>query len=190
MKRAIIVHCWDGTPNYCWYPSVKHALEAVGFAVEVPAFPHTELPTQADWVPHLAQAIGTPDEELVLIGHSVGCITIMRYLETLAPGQQIGGVMMVAGFTEALGFKELENFFTTPIDFAKIKAASKNGFVAIHSTNDPYVDVRFADIFKKELNAQAIIMPSMGHFSGPVDNEASCTDLPEVVTAVQTILKG
>lgn len=26
MKRAIIVHCWDGYPEYCWYQSVKKDL--------------------------------------------------------------------------------------------------------------------------------------------------------------------
>ena len=28
MKRAIIVHCWDGYPEYCWYPYVKKELES------------------------------------------------------------------------------------------------------------------------------------------------------------------
>ncbi len=27
MKKVIIVHCWDGTPIYCWYPKVKKDLE-------------------------------------------------------------------------------------------------------------------------------------------------------------------
>ena len=50
MKRAIIVHCGEGVPEYCWYPATKKELEALGFEVEVPAMPETELPKQEKWV--------------------------------------------------------------------------------------------------------------------------------------------
>jgi predicted alpha/beta hydrolase family esterase len=111
MKRAIIVHCWEGYPGYCWYPWVKEKLEQGGFKVLVPAFPETKTPKQKKWVPYLAEQIGLPDDKLFLIGHSVGCITILRYLETLREKQRVGGVVLVAGFTDDLGFKELANFF-------------------------------------------------------------------------------
>lgn len=189
MKRAIIVHCWGGYPEYCWYPWAKKELEAKGFSVEVPAFPETDAPKQAQWVPFLQERIGEPDDELFLIGHSVGCITILRYLETLGGNERAGGVVLVAGFTDDLHFEELKNYFETPIDFAKIRARSRNGFVAIHSDNDPYVDLKFADVFKKELGAEVIVKHAMGHFSGPVDKEESCTELPDVVHAIEKLAK-
>jgi len=46
MKRVIIIHCWEGYPEYCWYQSVKKELENKGFQVEVPKMPETELPKQ------------------------------------------------------------------------------------------------------------------------------------------------
>lgn len=187
MKRAIIVHCWDGYPDYCWYPWAKKELETKGFSVQVPAFPETGAPKQTKWVPVLKEQIDKPDDELFLIGHSVGCITILRYLETLKEGERVGGVVLVAGFTDNLGFEELKNYFETPIDFAKIKAKSKNGFIAIHSDNDPYVDLKFGDIFKKALGAEVIIKHAMGHFSGPVDKEESCVELPDVIVSVEKL---
>ena len=122
MKRAVIIHCWDGYPDYCWYPYVKKELEAKGFEVQVPAFPETDAPKLDAWLHVLKEKVGIPDGNTYLIGHSVGCITIFRYLESLAPGQKIGGVVLVAGFTDDLGFKELKNFFTTEIQFEKIKS--------------------------------------------------------------------
>src|SRR3989344_2014241 len=113
MNRAIIVHCWEGYPKYCWYPYVKKELEEKGFSVKVPTFPET----------------GHPDTNLFLIGHSVGCITILRYLETFSENERVGGVVLVAGFTDNIGYEELSNFFTTPIDFERIRGKSKNGFV-------------------------------------------------------------
>ena len=186
MKRVVIVHCWDGKPDYCWYPYAKRELEAKGFEVAVPAFPDTEEPNLAKWLPVLTEVAGEPDEELFLIGHSVGCITILRYLETLNEGQKIGGAVLVAGFTDDLGFDELKNFFTTPLDLDSSKPKA-NKFVAIHSDNDPFVPLTHGDTFKDKLDAELIVKHAMKHFSGPVDDEASCLELPDVVESMVKI---
>ncbi len=183
MKRAVIIHCWSGSPEYCWYPSVKKELEAKGFQVQVPAFPDTDAPNLGKWLPALEQTIGEPDENLYLIGHSAGVITILRYLEKLNPEQKIGGVVMVAGFTDDLGFAELKNFFTAEIQFEKIKKQAKY-FVAIQSDDDPYVPLKHGDILKEKLGAELIIKHQAKHFSGSVDKEDSCLELPEVVESV------
>ncbi|MBI2196104.1 serine hydrolase family protein [Candidatus Daviesbacteria bacterium] len=188
MKRAVIVHCWDGYPEYCWYPQTKRALEAKGFEVLVPVMPETNLPKLALWLPKLKEVIGEADGDLYLVGHSAGVITILRYLEQLAEGKKIGGVIMVAGFTDNLGYKELENFFETPIDFEKIKGKASR-FIAIHSDNDPYVPLKHGDIFKEKLGAKLIIKHNKGHFSGPVDDTKSVTSLPEVLEAIMEMEK-
>lgn len=150
MKRVVIVHCWDGDPEYCWYPQTKKELEEKGFEVVVPEMPETGTPKLSLWLPKLQQVVPDPDEDLYLVGHSAGVITIMRYLEKLEDDQKVGGVVFVAGFTEDLGFEELKNFFVQPIDFEKIKSKAKN-FVAIYSDNDPYVPLKFGDIFKEKI---------------------------------------
>jgi predicted alpha/beta hydrolase family esterase len=61
------------------------------------------------------------------------------------------------------------------------------GFVAIHSDDDPYVPLRFGDILKRELGAELIVKHAMGHFSGPIDKEESCTALPDVAAAVRRL---
>lgn len=189
MKRAIIVHCWEGYPEFGWYPRAKKELEAKGFSVLVPEFPETDAPKKYLWVPYLAEKIGKPDEDLYLIGHSVGCITILRYLEKLKSGEKIGGVVLVAGYTDDLGFEELESFFQTPIDFENIKNKASNGFVAIHSDNDPYVPLKHTDIFKEKLGAEIIIKHNMGHFSDPANEDDLCLELPEVVDSVLKMSK-
>ena len=187
MKRAIIVHCWSGYPNYCWYSFVKSELELAGFSVEVPEFPNTDAPREDAWVPFLREVVGHPDDQLFLIGHSIGCATIMRYLETLGAHEQIGGAVFVAGFTNDLGFPELSNFFKTPINFPLVRSKLKNGLIAIHSDNDPYVPLEFSEILNRELGAEIIIKSGMGHFSGPREEIGSCVELPVVVEAVNEL---
>ncbi|MDO8451733.1 MAG: alpha/beta hydrolase [bacterium] len=183
MKRAIIVHCWGGKPEYAWYPYTKRELEARGFEVVVPAMPEADMPKLALWLPELQKIVGKPDEELFLIGHSIGSATIMRYLESLSEGDRIGGAVFVAGFTDNLGLEELSNFFETPLDFEAMKKHCPK-FVAIHSDNDPYVPLNHSDILKEKLGAKTIIKHSAGHFSGAVDDEASCTELSDVVDVI------
>ncbi len=190
MKRAVIVHCWGGYPEYCWYPWVKKELEARGFQVDVPVFPDTENPEMGKWVSKLQEVVGQPDEELYLIGHSIGCATIMRYLETLGADQKIGGLVMVAGFSENIGADEIQSFFETLIDLEKIKTKVKNGTVVVHSDNDPYVDLKYSDIFKEKLGAEVIVKPGAEHFSGSIESGNACLELPAVVESVEELIKS
>lgn len=183
MKRAIIVHCWSGSPNYAWYQWVKDELGKRDYQVTVPDMPNTDEPKLSTWLPRLKQTIGHPDEELLLIGHSIGTVTIMRYLESLQE-ERVGKVILVAGFTDQLGFRELENFFDKHLDFSKIKSKSKNGFVAIQSDNDPFVSEQYGTRLQEELGAKLVVKHGAYHMSGAVDGEEACTQLPEILESL------
>lgn len=187
MKKAIIAHCWGGSSEYCWYPYVRKELESLGFDVSVPNFPDTEEPNLKKWLPVLTSAIGEPNEDTFLIGHSAGSVTILRYLEGLPEGAKIGGMVLVAGFTNDLGMEELENFFKTELDFEKIKNKAKH-FVVIQSDDDPYVPMIEADKLEKELNAKKIVKHNMKHFSGASDGEVACTELPDVIEGIKEMV--
>jgi uncharacterized protein len=174
MKRAFIVHCWDATPESNWYPAVKKRLEEKGYEVVVPQFPNP--PMMASWVPQLSVAVGEPDEDTILIGHSIGCATILRYLEMQPDHEKFGPVILVAGYTDDLGFPELKNFFPRPFDFMELKKHS-DSFIYIYSDNDEYVDVKYADEFVARLGAKKVLIPGKGHF----DDDAGVKDLPEIV---------
>jgi len=179
-KRAFLIHGWEGSPEEGWRPWLKKELEKKGFKVFVPAMPETNNPHIDKWVPYLAGLVGNPTENDYFLGHSLGCITILRYLEGLKEGERVGGVILVAGFTDDLSYKELSSFFQKPIDFSKIKSHCKE-FIAIHSDNDPYIALSYGDIFKEKLNAKLIIQHNMKHFSGD-DN------IVELPVALNTIL--
>lgn len=169
MKRVFVIHGWEGYPEGGWRPWLKNKLEEKGFDVTVPAMPDTANPTFNKWIPFLKNLVGKPDKDCYFVGHSLGCITILRYLESLKQNQKVGGVILVAGFGEDLDYKgykgELTSFYEKPIDFEKIKKASKK-FIAIHSTDDPYVDIKNNKLFVEKLGAESIIMDNMKHFSG------------------------
>lgn len=177
-NRVFVVHCQEGKPNSGWYPWLKTELQKKDFKTYLLDMPNTQHPRIKAWVNHLKKAVGTPDKHCYFVGHSVGCITILRYLESIK--EQIGGIVIVAGYTTNLGYEDLESFFTKPINWKKIKTNCKK-FVAIHSDNDPYVSLHYGkDIFKNKLNASVIIEHNKGHFS--IDN--NIMQLPSALKAV------
>jgi hypothetical protein len=183
MKRVIIVHGWSGFPGECWFPWLKAELEKRGFQVIVPQMPDADTPRIKTWVAHLAKTVGTPDKDTYLVGHSIGCQTILRYLQTI--GTQIGGAVLVAGFFEVLQLyadKEREiakPWLETPIDAEKVKKAAKR-FIAIFSDNDRYVPLENEKLFRRRLGAKTVIVQNKGHM-GASDN---CPELPEALAAV------
>ncbi len=183
MKRIIIVHGWGGNPQQNWMPLVKKDLEKRGWEVRIPAMPDTKLPKLNRWLSKLDEVIGDPDKNLYLVGHSLGCITIMRYLEKLPGNQKIGGVIFLAGFTDGLNIQEVKTFFETPINFADIKQKADK-FVALHSDNDEYVSLRYGDIFKEKLGAEVIIKHLRDHFSDPKDDKENSILLQEIIESI------
>ncbi len=183
MKRAIIAHCWGGDPSFGWYPYVKRELETRGFEIEVPYLPDG-FPKLSNWLSIIRNTVKTPDEETILIGHSLGCITIFRYLESLDEGEKVGGVILVAPFTEDLGYKPLSNFFTEYISFQTIKEHCKR-FVVFGSDNDPYVTLDHTRKVAVNLNAEFVPRHD-GHFTKNLD-KSIYDKFPEVVTAVEKI---
>lgn len=183
-KRAFLIHGWEGYPEEGWRPWLKKELEKQGFEVFVPSMPNTNFPIQRQWLAHLQKLVGKPTKADFFVGHSLGCITILRILERLKEGEKIGGVVLVAGFTDDLGIKEITSFFKDKIDFAKIKRACPK-FIAIHSDNDPYVDLKYGDIFKEKLGAKLILEHNKKHFSG----DDNIFKLPSALEAVLELAK-
>ncbi|MEM4247276.1 MAG: alpha/beta hydrolase [Candidatus Woesearchaeota archaeon] len=185
MKRVIIVHGWSDNPEGSWFPWLKRKLEEKGFRVEVPAMPDTNIPRIDAWVSHLARVVGKPDKDTFLVGHSIGCQTIMRYLEK-ANGK-VGGVLFVGGwFTlKKLGTEEqavANPWLETPINTDKVKSAA-NRIIAIFCDDDEWVPVENAEMFRNRLNAEIIIETGKGHFTG----DDGVTELPEALEAIEKL---
>ncbi|MBI2098360.1 MAG: serine hydrolase family protein [Candidatus Wildermuthbacteria bacterium] len=172
MKRIFLIHGWGGSPEEGWTPWLKGKLEKRGFEVYVPAMSDSKHPRMDAWLANLRETVRVPDQNCYFVGHSLGCITILRYLETLEENQKVGGAVLVAGFSDiniTVGpdenVLEIQSFFQTNVDFAAIRKHCDK-FVAIHSDNDPYVDLRYADIFRENLGAKVLVEKHKGHFSG------------------------
>jgi predicted alpha/beta hydrolase family esterase len=170
MRHAVIVHGFKGTPDTNWKPWLKHELETKGINVDVPTMPNTNKPLLSEWMSSLASVVGMPDSETYLIGHSLGCITILQYLQTLPEGQKINAAVLVAGFGQRFDKYngEHDSFFETELDWQVIKNRCEK-FIVIHSKDDRNVEVKQSVFLRDNLNAELILVNNMGHF-GSADN--------------------
>jgi predicted alpha/beta hydrolase family esterase len=180
-KRVFIVHGWDGYPEEGWFPWLKKELEEKGFQVFVPQLPEAGSPRIHNWVPKLAEVVGDADKNTYFIGHSMGCQTIVRYLEELPEDVEVGGAVFVAGFFKRLtGLEDEEDVRWTDEhwlskcpDLEKVRLKMARS-IAIFSDNDPYVPLDNQDDFKDRLGSEIIIKNNMGHFN----KDAGVTELP------------
>ena len=169
MKRAIFIHGWGGFPEEGWRPWLKEQLEQSGWEVINPSMPNTDAPTQDKWLARLSETIGEPDNETYLIGHSLGVITILRYLECLPQSKNIGGAVLVAGFANDLtndDYKgELTSFFASNVDWETVRARCSKFFV-LHSKDDSLVDESNYHELVERLHANGELQSGFKHYSG------------------------
>jgi uncharacterized protein len=178
IKRVYLIHAWDESPTSCWYPWLKQELEAKGIDVVVPAMPNPAAPNMEAWVSKLQELVPEPDKQTYLVGHSIGCQTILRYLAKLTNDQRIGGAVFVAPWTYLTGLGEASQqiakpWIETPIDWAAAKAHCPQ-FTALFSDNDGWVPLSEEKVFREKLGAKTQIVNQAGHLDGT-------TTLPEVL---------
>jgi len=170
MKRVFIIHGWGGNPNEPWMAWLKQELKRRGIEVISPFMPDTDSPKIDAWVSCLVNAVGAPDKDTCFVGHSIGCQTILRYLETVSV--PVGPVVLVAPWFDLKpdSYESEEEkliakpWIETPIDFEKIKKAAKNIY-AIYSDDDYFVPLETGNILKEKLGARVVLETGKQHYS-------------------------
>ena len=170
-KHFYFIHGLGGRADGGFRPWLKEELEKAGHQVTSLSMPDTDNPKIEAWVSHLQEQIENPDENTVLIGHSLGCSASLRYLERLPEGQMVGKFISVAGFIDKATSlletapEELTEWLNTPID-AKKAVASVKEMVGFFSDNDRSIPVESAEVVKEKYGARVIVESGMGHYNG------------------------
>jgi uncharacterized protein len=161
MNKAIIIHGWEETPEGQWLPWVGKQLSEKGWRVEIPQMPNTKMPKLDEWMQKLESL--SPDEDTIIIGHSLANALILKYLEK--PETKIKGAVMVAAWDWLLmDIKEFhQTFFETGFDYEAIQ--NKHiPLTIVNSTTDPYIDFEKSKKLASKLNAKFIAIEKAGHF--------------------------
>ena len=158
--KAIIIHGWDQKPTDEWLQWLAKELENNGWTVELPAMPNAVMPKLDEWMDKLLSL--EPDEETVIIGHSLSNSLIMKYME--GADSKLKSAYLVAAWDYLLPAleKEHESFFVEGFDYEEIKG--KAPITILQSTDDPYLDFDKGKELAEKVDATFMSFENAGHF--------------------------
>jgi hypothetical protein len=185
-KQVYVVPRWGGSPSDDWYPWLKRELEAGGSAaaadyqVHLLNMPAWDTPVIERALTYLTEVLPVErlNKDVFLVGHSVGCLSILHYLAQMAaqyPADppQIGGVVCVAGwFSIDSPWQEVLNWMHAPIDYeAARRLIPKDKLVVLLSDDDPYTSEyqENEQLWVERLQARVQTIPDRQHFSSQLD---------------------
>ncbi len=188
MKKVYIIHGWGGSPDEPLHKWLASELRKEGFEVVIPVMPNTDEPTIEAWVNKLNETIGkNPNENTILIGHSIGCQAILRYVAGLENSGFFGGMVFIAPWLKVSGLETEEEksiaklWVEPPIDYLKVlEHIPKNKITAIFSDNDPFVPKENWEEFESLFGAKIIVESRKGHFTA----DDGINTLPSALEAV------
>ena len=165
-KKVFLMHGFEGMPNGAWRGWLMTELDKKDIYAFSLAMPKPEAPVCGEWVKEIARYVKScANDEIYLVGHSLGSTAILRYLESKYVCPNIKGIVLVSGTIQKTNNKKIEGFLKKDFDFKKIKSNVKK-VVVIHGDNDQWVPVINAEITAKKLNGELILVKNGGHLNG------------------------
>ncbi|KLU14296.1 MULTISPECIES: RBBP9/YdeN family alpha/beta hydrolase [Xenorhabdus] len=164
-KKIIIVHGYTASPSSHWFPWLKEKLIEQGAEVIIPTMPDTSSPKPEVWAKMLMDIVPEADKDSVFVGHSLGCITLLRHLASMRSQHLcIGGYILVSGFdVPQMTLPELDSFTVEPLDYAFLREVTKYRFSLI-SSNDEIISPQFSQALAHSLQTEVINIANGGHF--------------------------
>lgn len=180
-----MIHGWEDGPASHFWPWLRSQFQNQEIEIIQPQMPDTNVPIIDKWVSHLSELVGTVDENTYFVGHSIGCQTIMRYLDS--QDNKSGGSVFVAGW---FNLENLENedikeiakpWLNDPINFDHIKNLI-NPLKVFLSSDEIFGCVQEnKKIFEEKLGAEVVILNERGHFTSK--------EMPEALSVLKEIIK-
>jgi hypothetical protein len=191
IMKFFLFHCWGASGKSCWSGWLREQLISSGMASEttalIPDFPNSENPKLKEWLVTARNLVPEFDlkDDWVLIGHSLGCPTILRLLETFGKSEKVACIILVASFAKDLGIGEIKNFVDKDFDWEKIKKKAGK-IIIINSDNDPYIKLDEARRMEKLLGAELIVEHNAGH----INEGAGFDEYPHLLEIIKEWRKG
>lgn len=172
-KKILIVHGYHASSQSHWFPWLKAILEQQGATVYIPNLPNSSFPDPVEWLQCLEDMPFSIDEYTLCIGHSLGCITLLKFLDTHKQQlHKIGGYILVSGFSKIFDkglsseeFALLQEHTNYQLDYKEVMNITDHR-VSIVSSNDYLVTPDLSLELAKALHTKIVMVENAGHFLG------------------------
>ena len=157
--RYLIVPGWQGSPDNHWQSHWQRSLPNSARVEQQDWL----TPQRRDWIQALEQAIAAERSPVILIAHSLGCITVAHWAAQASPAllRRVRGALLVApaDVERPTCAPALRNF--APIPLHTLPFPSQ----VVSSDNDPAVSVPRALYLAKAWGAEAGLLSNAGHIN-------------------------
>lgn len=162
--RAILIHGFNASPDMNFHPWLAAELRARGFEVLAPRLnlksgEDIRLP---DVLEELRAQVGPLSGDDILLGHSLGGLMMLQYLEAAEMDAPPRAAILVASPWH-VGNPALRHLFIADFD-AEVLMWKAREFVVIHSKDDQLVPVDHGRKWADVLKARCTETAGDGHF--------------------------
>ncbi len=157
--RYLIVPGWQGSPDDHWQSHWHQSLPNSARVEQADWL----TPRREDWVAALEQAIAVDESPVILIAHSLGCITVAHWAAQASPAllRRVRGALLVApaDVERPACAPALRNFAPIPQDLLPFPSQ------VVTSDDDPAVSAPRAMHLARAWGAEAGILGGAGHIN-------------------------
>lgn len=157
--RYLIVPGWQGSPDNHWQSHWQRTLPNSARVEQQDWL----TPQRHDWVQALEQAIAAERSPVILIAHSLGCVTVAYWAAQASPAllRRVRGALLVApaDVERPTCAPALRNFAPIPLQALPFPCQ------VVSSDNDPAVSVPRALYLARAWGAEAGLLANAGHIN-------------------------
>jgi uncharacterized protein len=188
IKKIVLSHALEQTPQGLWYSFISKLAKEKNLVSEIPQLPTPNQPTLKSWQETITPIANRSPQSTVLIGHSLGCVNLLHYLDSYHGKEKFPLLILVAPTVFEVGYDALKEFFDTPFELNSLKDKVEN-IVVIISPTDPVLKpdpLQHGMLLVKEADAKLIVIKRGNHFWSGDDY----SQLEKAITQeIDTVLK-
>lgn len=164
--RIILIHGFNANPTMNFHPWLADSLRSEGFQVITPELPLSskdefDLPAVIEI---MKQQVGYLKNDDIILGHSLGALVVLQYLEAVEMTETPRAVILVAAPWN-VSRPELRRLFVDDLD-ADVLMWKSREFIVIHSKDDKLVPVEHGIKLAQQLRARLIETSTDDHYMG------------------------
>ena len=183
--KVYLIHGWQSKGDRGFRSWLKTGLEKMGHEVFAPDLPNADFPSPEKWLGFLHKNIFI-SEETVILGHSLGGLATLKFLQSLPDGKKIKKAVLVApviedvtGITEQERVEVFLPWKKELLNYKKINNSTIEGVDAFFSDNDEYIPLESAQIVKDNLLSRVFVEHDKGHY-----NMSKLSEVPLILNAI------
>jgi len=152
--RIVLIHGFKASSKSNFFPWLKEALVNLGHEVIAPDLPDADAPDQDEWTKALLEEVKVVDDETIIVGHSIGATTALRFLEAVEAKSTPKGCLLISP-PWMIKDERFRGFFMSELDFDVLMWKASR-FTIIHSKDDKVIPFDHAQKYAEVLAAKLV----------------------------------